>query len=78
MICTGGEDWHDHLSKLAVPYGFIEEGIVKWEGDLMSRKTPIWMGTVLVMNRQGQVSVANRADSRKFAHAIVREVTEIE
>lgn len=71
-------DWPDRLSKLGESCRFMEGGEVKWDGDLMDRKNPVWQETVLVRTKSGGLSVANRTDSRKHAHEVLRRVVGLE
>ena len=64
------DKWRERVSILGQTYCSKkdENGAVDYEGDLMSRKNPLWHQTVLVQTKTGKYSVSNRSESREFAY----------
>jgi hypothetical protein len=72
----GAPDWQVYVDRLGQPYRHLQENSdeVAWEGDLMSRENSLWLGTVLISGRSGNLSVINQKASRAFMHEALRQV----
>lgn len=72
----GYSDWRIRMKNLSKDFTYSKNGET-WTGDLMSRQNPIWRQTVLVPTKSGNLSIANRTDSRNHAYDVLREVVGI-
>ncbi|HVS35192.1 MAG TPA: DNA sulfur modification protein DndB [Gemmataceae bacterium] len=71
----GSEDWRSYTQKLGEPYRHTDAaGQIVWEGDLFSRRNPLWQGQVLVNRSNGKVSLLNRRETRAFMRETLLKV----
>ena len=69
------DTWRERVATWGKPYCFKDEnGAVVYEGDLMSRKNPLWYQTILMQNKSGKYSVTNRRASTEFAYHHLRAI----
>jgi len=73
----GLPNWAQILAKLAEPYRHMNDGQIEYEGDLMSRRNPLWFDTVLIRAKNGTMSVSNRTESRRYVHTVLRDLMKI-
>jgi len=60
----GVTDWKNRLNFMAQRY---EDKATSWAGDFFSRDNPLWRDEVLIKNaKTGNLTIMNRAESRKF------------
>jgi hypothetical protein len=71
----GFAEWRSYVQKLGEPYRHTDAaGQVVWEGDLFSRKNPLWQGQVLVERGNGKISLLNRRETRAFMREMLLKV----
>ena len=71
--------WYERVGAWGKPYCFKDEnGTVVYEGDLMSRKNPLWHQNVLMRTQSGKLSVSNRRSSMEFAYHQLRTIAGLE
>ena len=71
--------WLERVGAWGKPYCFKDEnGAIVHEGDLMSRKNPLWHQNVLMRTNSGKYSVSNRRSSMEFAYHKLRAIAGLE